>query len=97
MDHEARITIANAIRALTAVLDGRPTPQTHYGTQKERVFAALHREEFRSLGAIAFAAGCSTAAASARIRDLRNIDGWTIERRRPAEGGSYEYRLGDWG
>jgi hypothetical protein len=89
-------TVTNAIRALSAVLDGKPLEEpVHGGTQMERVFEALFdgSGDFVKLGTIALRAGCSTASASARIRDLRNLRGFIIDRRPSCDGGSHEYRL----
>lgn len=52
-----------------------------------------NKGEWRRLDEIARRAGAGEASASARIRDLRNIYGWKIERRRVAGlNGPFEYR-----
>ena len=94
MEKALRDTLTNALRAITLALDGAPAIPLVTGRQLDRISNILQEtRKFQTLGAIAFRAGCSTASASARIRDLRNLCGYTIESRRPAGGGSYEYRF----
>jgi hypothetical protein len=93
IDKATREALTNVIRAAQAALDGAPIQKTDGTSQIERVFQACPIGEYVTLGTIAYAAGCSTAAASARLRDLRK-EGFKVETRRPVGGGSYEYKVG---
>lgn len=61
--------------------------------QMLRVAELMADGEWRTLATISALCGASECAASARLRDARNIHGWTVERR-PVTGrpGLWEYR-----
>lgn len=61
--------------------------------QMLRVVELMADGEWRTLDTISALAGASPCAASARLRDMRNIHGWTVERR-PVVGrpGLWKYR-----
>lgn len=97
MEKQTRTAITNAIRTLSKALDGEGTLLSSVPgrTQLDKVFYVLSDYYPHTLGEIAYRAGCSTASASARIRELRNSVGRAIESRRLEGGGSHEYTLAD--
>lgn len=66
--------------------------------QLDRVRDLMCDGQWRTLAAIESATGSPQASVSARLRDLRKprFGGLTVERRRVASGGLWEYRI-KWG
>ena len=64
-------------------------------TQLERVRNLMLDGRWRTLEAIRQAVGGSEAGVSARLRDLRKdrFGGYTVNRRRVADGGLHEYQV----
>lgn len=74
--------------------DVRPEDKSRLGAQLAKVRALTAEGQWWTLAALAKAAGCSEASASARLRDLRKPrnGGHTVERER-VEGGLFRYRV----
>lgn len=70
-----------------------PRDKPRLSTQLERLGAYYRRspKTWATLAELARAIGASEAGASARLRDLRNKLGWTVEKRIRKSPGLFEY------
>ncbi len=71
-----------------------PIDEPRLVRQQDMVRYVMEKGAWWTLRQLANYSGASEAGASARIRDLRNKEGYTIEKRRKRPGaGLWEYRM----
>ena len=73
----------------------RALDKKRLNAQTRRVYDLMRDGEWRTLRALSARTGDPEASVSARLRDLRKakFGGFTVDRRRAADGGTFEYRL----
>ena len=73
----------------------RALDKVRLNAQTRRVFDVMRDGQWHTLRGVALATGDPEASVSARLRDLRKpkFGGFTVERRRHATSGTFQYRL----
>lgn len=66
---------------------------TRLNAQQARVWEVVKDGKFHTLAEISARTGDPEASVSARLRDLRNMHGCKVDRRRQESGGTYEYAV----